>query len=150
MKNQTRLVAFFAGLAAVLLCCEALQAQQIFYPLAQPCRAIDTRNALAANGGPALTTARRDFQIRGVCGVPAAANAVAINVTITGATTTSWLTLWPSNLAQPAASTINFSETNWALANGAVMTLGTATLDLAIRNANGGVHVIVDVTGYYR
>src|SRR6266446_1972489 len=69
-----------------------------YYPLA-PCRAVDTRGATGTNGGPVFdTNTTRNFQIRGVCGVPTSAKAVSLNMTITGATQASFLTVWPSNL----------------------------------------------------
>src|SRR6266852_968188 len=72
-----------------------------FYAVA-PCRVVDTRNPVSTNGGPIFgpgTT--RSFAIRGNCGVPTAAKAVSLNVTITGATTSSFLTLWPSGGTRP-------------------------------------------------
>jgi len=115
-----------------------------------PCRVADTRNAVSTNGGPGLTTATRDFQIRGNCGVPVGAKAVSLNVTITNASSSSWLTLWPSGTAKPFVSTINFDSSVNALANGAIVGLSTNTNDLSIANAIGGVHVILDVTGYFQ
>jgi len=115
-----------------------------------PCRVVDTRGAIATNGGPGLGTAVRNFAIRGNCGVPTGAKAVSINVTVTNATNGSWLTLWPSGLAQPFVSTINFDSATTALANGAIVGVSTSTNDLSVRNAIGSVHVIIDVTGYYQ
>jgi len=115
-----------------------------------PCRVVDTRNANGVNGGPGLTTETRNFAIRGNCGVPSTARAVSMNVTVTGASQNSWLTIWPSGQAQPFVSTINFNQTDTALANGAIVPLSTNAQDLAVRNAQGGVHVIIDVTGYYQ
>jgi hypothetical protein len=115
-----------------------------------PCRVVDTRNANGVNGGPVLGTTRRDFQIRGFCGVPTTAKAVSINVTVTNATAFSWLTIWPSGQAMPTVSTINFDPNVTALANGAIVGLSTNTQDLSVTNANGIVHLIIDVTGYFQ
>ena len=130
----------FAGVAA---------AQTQYFSLT-PCRAVDTRNANSTNGGPALGTTRRDFQIRGICGVPTTAKAVSMNVTVTGASAFSWLTIWPSGQAQPVVSTINFDPNVTALANGAIIGLSTAAKDLSVQNANGTVQVIIDITGYFQ
>ena len=73
-----------------------------------------------------------------------------MNVTITNASSFSWLTLWPSGTAQPVVSTINFDQTSPALANGAIVALSSNTNDLSVANAIGGVHVILDVTGYFQ
>ena len=115
-----------------------------------PCRVVDTRNAVATNGGPMLTTAARDFAIRGNCGVPLSAKAVAVNITVTSASANSWLTIWPSGQAKPFVSTINFDSSTFALANGAVVALSTNTQDLSVANAVGTVQVIIDVSGYYQ
>jgi hypothetical protein len=139
--------AFFAlGMAAEA---SAQTGPYQFYALT-PCRVVDTRGATGVNGGPALGTARRDFQIRGFCGVPTTAKAVSLNVTVTNATAVSYLTLWPAGQAPPGVSTINFDATVSALANGAIVGLSTATRDLSVTNANGSVHVILDVTGYFQ
>jgi hypothetical protein len=115
-----------------------------------PCRVVDTRNAVSTNGGPSLATSPRSFQIRGNCGVPSTAKAVSLNVTIANASTSSWLTIWPSGSAQPFVSTINFDQNSPALANGAIVGLSSNTTDLSVANAFGGVHVILDVTGYFQ
>jgi len=125
---------------------------QLSYFALTPCRAVDTRNPAGVNGGPALTTTTRNFQIRGNCGVPTTAKAISMNVTITGATTTtsSWLTIWPSGGTEPVVSTINFTSADSAVANGAIVGLSTNTQDLSVQNATGSVHVILDVTGYFQ
>lgn len=116
-----------------------------------PCRVVDTRGAVAVNGGPVLNTGtQRDFAIRGNCGVPTSAKAVTLNVTVTGANQQSFLTIWPSGVARPAVSTINFAPTDAALANGATVGLSTNPADLSVFNSFGLVHVIIDVTGYYQ
>lgn len=116
-----------------------------------PCRVVDTRNANGVNGGPSLgPSTRRDFQIRGFCGVPTTAKAVTMNVTVTNMTASSWLTIWPSGQPTPTVSTINFDPTMPAIANGAIVGLSTNTQDLSVLNANGNVNVIIDVTGYFQ
>jgi hypothetical protein len=137
------------GIVAAILWPSTASAQFSYFSLT-PCRVVDTRNAVSTNGGPALGTARRDFQIRGLCGVPTTAKAVTMNVTVTAASTGSWLTIWPSGGAMPVVSTINFDQTNWAIANGAIMGVSTNTLDVSVMNANGNVHLIIDITGYYQ
>ena len=115
-----------------------------------PCRVVDTRNSNGTNGGPALATTPRSFQMRGNCGIPLTAQAVSINVTVTNATASSWLTVWPSGTAKPFVSTINFDQTTPALANGAIVGVSANTDDLTVANAVGSVHVIVDVNGYFQ
>lgn len=120
-----------------------------YFPLS-PCRAVDTRGTAAVNGGPFLTTSTRNFAMRGVCGVPSTAKAVSLNVTVVGSSSSSWLTVWPSNVAKPFVSMINFEPSDPALANGIIVGLGTASQDLSVANAVGTVNVIVDVTGYFQ
>ena len=121
-----------------------------FYPIT-PCRIADTRNANGLNGGPILQAGvTRDFQVRGRCGVPSTAKAAALNVTIVNPTNFSWLTLWPSGTPLPGISTINFTGGDPPTANGAITPLSTNSNDLAVMNAAGTVHVILDVTGYFQ
>src|SRR5262249_34257970 len=109
-----------------------------------PCRVVDTRSPASTNGGPILgSNAQRDFAIRGNCGVPTSAKAVSLNVTITGATTSSFLTLWPSGGARPNVSTLDFTQNDVALANGAIVGISTNSTDLSVYNAAGNVHVIL-------
>jgi hypothetical protein len=116
-----------------------------------PCRIVDTRGANGVNGGPIFNTGtQRDFAIRGNCGVPTTAKAVTINVTVTAATQVSFLTLWPSGQTRPVVSTINFTQNDPALANGATVGVSTNAQDLSVYNSFGNVHVILDVTGYYQ
>lgn len=148
MKKQIAQIVF--GLV-VLSVAPSLFAQTgpLQYYAVTPCRLVDTRNPAGINGGPALSTATRDFQVRGFCGVPVGAKAVSLNVTVTGASTSSWLTIWPSGTAKPFVSTINFDTSSPALANGAIVGVSTNTNDLSVANAIGSVHVILDVTGYF-
>lgn len=153
MKNTTRRFLQLAVIAVALTLPQIASAQSgpfQYYPLT-PCRTVDTRGAVATNGGPFLGAGTtRNFSIRGFCGVPTTAKAVTMNVTVTGASASSWLTIWPSGTSMPVVSTINFDGGDWALANGAIVGLSTATQDLSVSNANGNVHVIIDVTGYFQ
>lgn len=120
-----------------------------FYPLS-PCRIVDTRNAPSTNGGPILNNVPRSFRVKGSCGVPQSAQAVSLNVTIVGASTLSWVRLWPSGQTEPFVSNINFDPSFAALANGALVGLSANTNDLSVRNSEGTVHLILDVTGYFQ
>ena len=123
-----------------------------YYPLT-PCRIVDTRNPNGVNGGPVMgATTQRDFAIRGNCGVPTTAKAVAINLAIVTPTASSGnLTVWPSGSSQPLSSAINFVSTDYALANGAITGLSTNAQDLSVYNNSGGtVHIIIDVNGYFQ
>ncbi len=111
-----------------------------------PCRAVDTRAA----DGPALAGGSdRPFTISGKCGVPAAAKAVSINVTVTQPTASGDLRLYPATL--PLVSTINF-KAGQTRANNAVAGLsGTGQFTVRTDMAAGKtVHFIVDVNGYFQ
>jgi hypothetical protein len=116
-----------------------------------PCRVVDTRNPVSTNGGPVMGQGgQRNFAIRNNCGVPAGAAAVSLNVTVAGATTGSFLTIWPAGTTRPVVSTINFTQNDPSLANGAIVGLGAGSPDLSVFNSGGSVHVIIDITGFFQ
>jgi Calx-beta domain len=115
-----------------------------------PCRAVDTRAATGPLGGPALAAgSTRAFTLAGSCGIPAGVKAVALNVTVTGATRGADLRLYAAGAALPAASTINFGL-GQTRSNNAVIPVSAAG-QITVRNdqASGSVHLIVDVAGYF-
>jgi hypothetical protein len=74
---------------------------------------------------------------------------VAANVTVTGATAAGNLRAFPSDVALPTASVVNYraAETR---ANNAILGLGaTGAVTLRATQASGSAHVILDVTGYF-
>jgi hypothetical protein len=146
----SKLVLFTIGGMLIAVSAAAQAGPYQFFAVA-PCRVVDTRNPNSTNGGPIFTTdTQRNFAIRGSCGVPSTAKAVSLNVTVISPSAASFLTLWPSGSARPVVSTINFSQTDPALANGAIVGLSTAATDLSVYNNFGNVHVILDVTGYFQ
>jgi serine protease len=151
MNGMTSRHALLAALFSIVLIslAQTAHAQMSYYAL-NPCRVIDTRNPNGVDGGPILANGQRNFTVRGVCGVPTTAKAVSVNVTITGATSSAYLTLWPSGQPQPGTSTINFTPNDPALANGAIIPLSTNAQDLSVFNAASSVHFILDVTGYFQ
>jgi glucose/arabinose dehydrogenase len=116
-----------------------------------PCRLADTRNPPGPSGGPALAAgSTRAFQVAGLCGVPATAEAVAVNVTVTSPNAAGNLVLFPGGSTAPATSTINFVA-GQTRANNATVELG-AVGDLGVSctmPGGGAVHFVLDVTGYY-
>jgi hypothetical protein len=118
-----------------------------FYPLS-PSRVLDTRNGTGGYGtrvGPGSTIS---VAIAGHGGVPATgAIAVGLNVTAVLGTQGSYLSVYPSDWAQPPlASTVNFPD-GVIVANYAIVQLGP---DGAVKlfNALGSVDVVLDVTGW--
>ncbi len=116
-----------------------------------PCRLVDTRNPIGALGGPALVaSAQRIFSLAGVCGVPADARAVSLNLTVTQPLTTGDLRMFPADqTVAPVTSAINFAP-GQTLANNIILAVD-ATGSIKVQNdAQGTVHLILDINGYFK
>jgi len=112
-----------------------------------PCRLFDSRQS-----GPALASGvNRKIAARGACGISAAAQALTVNVTVTGPTGEGYLTAYPGAGVFPESSTINFTAGTTRANNAVVLLNADGTLALyPFVNGPGTVHVIVDVTGYFQ
>lgn len=117
-----------------------------FRPVA-PRRIMDTRvgkGAPAAKVGPGQTV---NLQVAGVDGIPSTGiAAVSVNITVTGATESSYLKVWPTGGAVPGTSIINM-RAGQTIANATVVALQSGQLSL--KNASGETHIIVDVSGWF-
>ncbi|HVS00376.1 MAG TPA: hypothetical protein VMW27_27365, partial [Thermoanaerobaculia bacterium] len=119
-----------------------------------PCRLVDTRGPEGPTGHPRLVpNATRTFPVAGLCGIPAGAKSVALNVTVVLATGTGHLRLYPAGIAAPSASTLNFSSSQ-ARANNAIIPLGESG-EVDVRcdmpgSTSGGPHMLLDVVGYFQ
>lgn len=115
-----------------------------------PCRAIDTRDAAGPHGGPALSAgAGRDFTMVGRCNIPPTAIALAVNVTVTGASAAGHLRLYPAGTPLPVVSSINYSP-GLTRANNAVVSLSpSGAITVHCAQGAGSVHFILDVSGYF-
>lgn len=121
-----------------------------FYTVA-PCRIVDTRGPAGPYGGPALQGRQtRAFALGGECGVPTSAKAVALNVTVVGATARGYLTIYPDGESLPGVSTINFAS-GQTRANNGVSALGVdgAIAVYFAQASTATVQLVVDVTGYF-
>jgi hypothetical protein len=120
-----------------------------FYPLT-PCRVADTRgNGFSGSQGqpsmPGGTS--RNFQVAGLCGVPATAAAYSVNVTVvpTG-DVLNYLTTWPTGQTRPEASTLN-SPVGLVVANAAMVPAGTSgEIGIYVSDATD---VLFDINGYF-
>ena len=115
-----------------------------------PTRVLDSRSS--SQVGPFSSAwsggTTRNVQVTGgSSGVPADAVAVALNVTVTGTTGTSFLTLWPKGQTRPLASSLNWAP-GWTVPNAVTVKVGAGG-QVSIYNDVGSAHVIVDVVGYY-
>ena len=118
-----------------------------FHPVS-PARILDSR--AASQVGPystPWTSADRHVPVAGFSGVPAGADAVALNVTVTGTTAGSYLRIWPKGQAVTTTSSVNWSAGS-TVANAVTMGVGTDE-SVTIRNAAGATNIIIDVVGYY-
>jgi hypothetical protein len=118
--------------------------------LSQPQRLVDTRTS--AGGGPILTGHSRCFNVAGVAGIPANAVGVVLNAAVVDYTTPGWLTLYPNGQPVPTTSSLNFDTTEYAMANSAIITIGTGgSVCVAVGTPNnipGSSDVILDAVGY--
>jgi hypothetical protein len=139
----------FVAAALLTAAVPAMADGPFVYHSLTPCRVADTRTTAA----PLDHNETRTFTLQGVCGVPSGAKAVTINLTAVSPGSNGHLRLFPSNIALPTISTINF-QTSSTIANGAIVPLHTATPDLSVYafsalSLSDFVHVVIDVTGYF-
>ncbi len=115
-----------------------------------PCRFLDTREPEGPAGGPALAAGQtRTFAAPGRCGVPADAVGLSFNLTVADATTPGSLTLYPGSGQTPLTSTIEFVPGKNRANNVSLGVIGGA---FSVRSwqVAGSIHMIVDISGYFR
>lgn len=117
-----------------------------FEPLS-PARILDTRDG--TGGGVRLGPgASFDLQVSGRGGIASAgAQAAVLNLTVTGPTAESFLTVYPAGDTRPLASNVNFAPAI-TVASRAQVKLGAGG-KVTIYNGGGWSDVIVDVSGWY-
>ena len=120
------------------------QARGALYGAQAPRRILDTRET----GGTLGAGQSLSLGVGGAGGVPADASAAVLNVTATGTTAASYLTVYPSGQARPLAS-----DLNWAAGerrpNLVLVKLGSGGR-VEIYNLAGRADIVVDVMGWYR
>ncbi len=124
-------------------------ASDTFHPLS-PVRVLDSRPAgpqVGPYGTPWGAGQTRDVTVAGVAGVPADADAVVLNVTVTDTTASSYLSLWPSGESRPLVSSLNWTP-GQTTPNAVTVKAGTSG-NISIYNLTGSVDVIADIVGYY-
>ncbi len=118
-----------------------------------PARLLDTRpgsatvDGLFAGVGAVGPGQTLNLTVGGRGGVPEGAGAVALNVTVTGPSAPSFLTVWPTGVARPNASNLNFTPGD-TIPNMVIAQVGTNGL-VSIYNHAGATDVIVDVLGWF-
>ncbi len=116
------------------------------HPIA-PARIMDTRSGTGTTASPIGGGETRALQVVGQAGIPADAVAVALNVTVTEPTASSYLTVWPAGAAMPTASSVNFVA-GQTVANMVTVGIGTGG-QVDLYNFRGDASTVVDVTGWY-
>ena len=114
--------------------------------LIDPQRIVDSRSGIGGWSTP-LAATTRSFDVAGTAGVPSTASAAVMNVTVTGPTAPSHLTLWPAGGAKPLASNLNY-VTNQTVPNAAISGLGSGG-QVSASNNTGTTQVIVDLFGWF-
>jgi glucose/arabinose dehydrogenase len=108
-----------------------------------PCRAIDTQGP----DSPALSVGQaRSFNLAGRCGVPVTARALALNVTVVQPASGSYLRLYPGDDVGTNTTTVSYHP-NRTLANNATVLLDGGGTFMAF--ADGALHLLIDVVGYF-
>lgn len=112
---------------------------------------VDTRNPIGPSGGPALAAGTtRTFPVAGLCGIPSAANAVAINLAVFLPSNAGDLRAFPAGVPAPMTSSVNFTR-GVIRANNALLPLGSSgQLSVLCDMPSGSTDFFADVYGYYR
>ena len=121
-----------------------------FYPVT-PCRVADTRSSqgfTGAFGPPSLAAySSRNFPVQSsTCGIPASAQAYALNMTVVPQGPLSFLSSWPAGQVYPGVSTLNSTNGN-IIANAAIVPAGTGGAITVV--AGNPTDLIIDIVGYF-
>ncbi|MBV8160388.1 MAG: hypothetical protein JO265_05640 [Acidimicrobiia bacterium] len=113
-----------------------------------PNRVLDTRDGTGGAGGRLNAGESRAVQVAGVGGVPGSGvSAVVLNVTAVSPSTGSFLTLYPSGVAKPVASNLNFGP-GQIIPNLVFVKVGPDG-KVVVYNDQGTVDVLFDVVGWF-
>jgi hypothetical protein len=112
-----------------------------------PGRLLDTRIGTGAPIGPLVAGTTLQLPVLGRFGVPASGvDAVALNVTVTGASEPSFLTVWPTGSPFPLASSLNMAP-GQTVPNLVIAKVGIDGT-VSIANGLGSTHVLADIVGW--
>jgi hypothetical protein len=119
------------------------------YTALPPTRIVDTRPGSGyPDAGDTLDPeSTLPITVAGIAGVPTDATAVAINVTVTDASTASFLTIYPAGGTQPLVSSLNWAA-GQTVPNLVIVPVGSGD-EVNLYNDAGSVDVIVDLEGYF-
>ena len=119
---------------------------ELYVPLA-PSRVLDTRSGMGAARGAVGPEGVVVLDLHDRSGIPASARTVLLNVTATGASQVTHISVYPGDRRAPQASALNVTRGR-TVAN---LVLAKLSRDgrVALRNNAGTVHLVADVRGYY-
>ncbi|HEV2758095.1 MAG TPA: fibronectin type III domain-containing protein, partial [Acidimicrobiales bacterium] len=113
-----------------------------------PTRILDTRAGNGAPVGRVTSAAPLDLQVGGRGGVPATgASAVVLNVTITEPLDGGFLTAWPTGVARPLASNLNFAP-GQTVPNLVTVKVGVGG-KVSLYQSGRAAHLVADVAGWF-
>ena len=120
-----------------------------WYPIA-PTRQMDTRIGQTL-GGRFLTGTPRTFGLTAVNAVPPDAVAITGNLTVAKGDGAGYVSAGPTMVAKPTTSSINFAK-GQVIANGLTLRAAPGGIAAAVfRGPTGtGVHLVLDIVGYFR
>ncbi|MGH3626978.1 MAG: hypothetical protein ACRDRL_05995 [Sciscionella sp.] len=107
-----------------------------------PTRVLDTRPNASLHQNQYVT-----LSVAGRAGVPSNAKAVALSVTGTNPTASTFVTVWPTGATRPTASNLNLLRGQTA-PNSVVVAPGTGG-DVNLYNHEGTTDLTVDIVGYF-
>lgn len=111
-------------------------------------RVMDTRSGLGVRKGVVAGGTSVSLPVAGKNGVPATGVSAAVfNVTVTGATASSFGTVYPGGTTRPGTSNLNFGK-GFTGANLVTVPLG-ANGAVNFFNGSGSVNFVADLVGYY-
>ncbi len=112
-----------------------------------PVRVLDSRNNIGTTKGIFAPNETRSVRVAGVAGVPTNAVSVVVNITVTQPQGSGFATAFPTGVALPTASNLNYVP-GTTRANLAVVKVGTGG-QISLNAAETSAHLIVDVMGSF-
>ncbi|MFC7491392.1 hypothetical protein, partial [Knoellia alttitudinis] len=113
-----------------------------------PARILDSRSGVGTTVGAVPGGSVVTFKVLGVGGVPTTGvKAVSLNVTAAGPTATGWLTTYPSDVARPSTSTVNYLR-GGATSNSILVKVGADGRVALYTSATS--NLIADISGYVK
>ncbi|MFE6907040.1 PKD domain-containing protein [Streptomyces erythrochromogenes] len=113
-----------------------------------PTRLLDTRNGTGAAQGKVPAYGSTRVRVGGNGAIPDGVTAVALNVTVTNATSAGHITAFAEGAERPTTSNVNF-EAGQSVPNLVIVPVGkNGHVELANRSSES-VDLIADVTGYF-